>query len=350
MKLSLTKNGVTRYNYLWKPNYLKETLFKLKSQRGFSLVEVLIASALMGAVALGIAKLTKDQSKSAKTIESRFEVTAIVSEITQLLSNKESCKATLRGNNANNTPAGTIISIVERPAVPPDVVRFVANGANTGPIYGNGAFRITSLRLSTANDGTNLGINPGTNEGITNLYVTFFFGQDKTYSATTLSKKIRIQVKTFSAVDFRIDECVAVGGVMDDYVNVIGDEMTGNLVMLGNAEIDLQSDRRLKHDIKKIRSSLSKVRKLNPVTFKWNQNNEFSYGFIAQDVEVQYPLLISESKDGFKKISYFQFTPLIVRSIQELDEENKMLKKELRQLKADQEKLKLMIERLEEKK
>lgn len=328
-------------------------MFKLKSQnteKGFSIVEVLVASALMGAVALGIAKLTQDQTKSTKTIESRFEITTTINEMTQLLSERDSCIATLGGRDAVSTdPATSILALYERPATPPDIARFEANASNTGPSYGNGTFKITSFRLSTANDGTNVGMVPLTNEGITNLYVAFYFGQNKTYSAQTLEKKIRIQVKTVSDNDFTIVDCVAVGGIMDDYVNVIGDQMTGNLVMLGNAEIELQSDRRLKYDIKKIKSSLSKVRQLNPVTFKWFKDDEFAYGFIAQDVEVQYPLLVNEDKNGVKKISYFQFTPLIVRSIQELDEENKMLKQELKQMKTEQAQLRLMIERLEEK-
>ena len=88
------------------------------------------------------------------------------------------------------------------------------------------------------------------------------------------------------------------------------------------------SDRRIKRDINYLTSELDKINKLKPCYYNYNQDEENTLqriGFIAQDVEVIYPNLISEGsysdelQDHIKGVDLSSFIPYLVKGIQELD-------------------------------
>ena len=89
-------------------------------------------------------------------------------------------------------------------------------------------------------------------------------------------------------------------------------------------------------------SSLDKILKLNPVTYKWktdeypemNFSDGSQLGFIAQDVENIIPEVVTTDNNGYKGISYEKIVPVLTSAIQEqqkeidnLSNENKLLKK-----------------------
>lgn len=76
------------------------------------------------------------------------------------------------------------------------------------------------------------------------------------------------------------------------------------------------SDKRLKKDIKDIKEGMDIIDKLNPVEFKWIENNNKSYGLIAQEVEEIIPEMVN-GKD-IKKLNYNMLIPFLIKSIQEL--------------------------------
>lgn len=71
------------------------------------------------------------------------------------------------------------------------------------------------------------------------------------------------------------------------------------------------SDERLKHDITVVDNEKIDYA-IKPKSFKWNQTNEQSYGFIAQEVEQDYPELVETDTDGFKKVNYNAALSLLV--------------------------------------
>lgn len=87
------------------------------------------------------------------------------------------------------------------------------------------------------------------------------------------------------------------------------------------------SDKRLKQNVKPIKSSLHKVLALQPVTWYWKNDTKkksLQYGFIAQEVERIFPEMVSEAKwqDGTdrKFLSVGEMTPHVVEAIKEQNE------------------------------
>ncbi|MBU0473379.1 MAG: tail fiber domain-containing protein [Bacteroidetes bacterium] len=87
------------------------------------------------------------------------------------------------------------------------------------------------------------------------------------------------------------------------------------------------SDKRLKKDVNLIENGLDKVMKLRPITFYWKQS-EFPkrnyddrnhVGFIAQEVEVVVPQVVSTADDEMKtkSIAYSDLVPVLTKAIQE---------------------------------
>ncbi len=67
-----------------------------KNESGFSLVEVLVASGIMGVMAVFFYKSFNDNMKQQKTVISRMEESNIINEIRLLLMNQKNCSETLK--------------------------------------------------------------------------------------------------------------------------------------------------------------------------------------------------------------------------------------------------------------
>ena len=103
-----------------------------------------------------------------------------------------------------------------------------------------------------------------------------------------------------------------------------------------------KSDRRLKNTIAELDHSFDEFfRKLKPVTFKFNDKKEFSFGFIAQDVQkalaesghdIEQFDIVQKSKDVYYSINHAQITALNTHMIQIALNENAELKKRISQL------------------
>ena len=90
------------------------------------------------------------------------------------------------------------------------------------------------------------------------------------------------------------------------------------------------SDKRLKENIKPIKSALDKVRKLQGVTFDWKEkgitNLKEDIGFIAQDVQKVIPELVRENEDGMLSMRHQGIAPILLEAIKELKAEIEELK------------------------
>ncbi len=102
------------------------------------------------------------------------------------------------------------------------------------------------------------------------------------------------------------------------------------------------SDRRLKTNISALGDSLIKINTIEPVSFKWKENDVDSEGFIAQDIFKIIPEVVTEgndelheedSEDCWKKgelknpwmVSKERLIPFMVKAIQELSAKVKAL-------------------------
>jgi hypothetical protein len=101
------------------------------------------------------------------------------------------------------------------------------------------------------------------------------------------------------------------------------------------------SDKRLKNNIVNISDAVTKVRKLNGVTWKWNDDvNEVTKtapttGLIAQEVQEVLPEVVNEREDGYLGIDYSKMIGLLVEAIKEQQNQIDSLTIEIENLKKN---------------
>tara|TARA_Y100001963_G_scaffold146431_1_gene221379 strand:- start:1884 stop:3074 length:1191 start_codon:yes stop_codon:yes gene_type:complete len=100
------------------------------------------------------------------------------------------------------------------------------------------------------------------------------------------------------------------------------------------------SDERLKENIKEIPYGLEEVLKMKPVEYDWKEKRggKHDIGVIAQDIEKLIPEIIKENKDlktkeDFKSVDYGKMVAVLIKAIQEQQEEIELLKANLDQVK-----------------
>jgi hypothetical protein len=115
-------------------------------------------------------------------------------------------------------------------------------------------------------------------------------------------------------------------------------------VLRCNAPLTNLSDQRDKKNIENLESSLEFIQKLKPVRFNWNMRDGGKVdipeiGFIAQDLQqvqkdtgITIPNLVYESNPEKLEASYGTLLPLLVKSIQELSQDNKRLNIQIQEL------------------
>lgn len=106
----------------------------------------------------------------------------------------------------------------------------------------------------------------------------------------------------------------------------------GDVTFSGN--VIAYSDRRLKRDIEPIYNALDKVSRLQGVSFKRIDTEDFEIGVIAQDVQQVVPEVVKEDQDGYLAVAYGNMTALLIEAVKELKAEVATLKAEIAALKA----------------
>lgn len=99
------------------------------------------------------------------------------------------------------------------------------------------------------------------------------------------------------------------------------------------------SDISLKENIETHNIGLEAVKALNPVVFNWKDIERFGdkqdIGFIAQEVEVIIPQLVSKNPDETKSIDYAKFASVLAKAIQELSAKNDEKDAQISSLQSD---------------
>lgn len=89
------------------------------------------------------------------------------------------------------------------------------------------------------------------------------------------------------------------------------------------------SDAKLKQNIQQLEQvdALAIVDQLNPVSFEWIDNNQKSFGVIAQEIESILPEIVDTNADtGIKTVSYMQLVPILIQAVKQLTEQINLLK------------------------
>ena len=100
---------------------------------------------------------------------------------------------------------------------------------------------------------------------------------------------------------------------------------------------NLLSEARLKRDFTELTDPLGMLDKINGYYFHWNTetNHRREIGFSAQEVREVLPEVVSEGGDGYLSIEYGKMAPFIVEALKELKAENEKLKARIEKLEAE---------------
>jgi hypothetical protein len=122
---------------------------------------------------------------------------------------------------------------------------------------------------------------------------------------------------------------ISVGGVTGN-LSVTGDVTAVDGTFSGQVsavDFDSTSDRRLKTNINNIENALDKVKALQGVSFK--MNNQDKIGLIAQDTQEVIPEVVNENKEGYLSVSYGNIVGLLIEAIKEQQVKIESLEKKL---------------------
>jgi hypothetical protein len=148
------------------------------------------------------------------------------------------------------------------------------------------------------------------------------------------------------------------------YPLIYGDFTSGSQKVRINGNLEYTgtlthiSDIRIKKNIREITDVISKLTNIHGVTFEWDLSlapdlvvdNRIQVGVIAQEVEKEFPELISTNEKGFKMVDYTKLTPILIQAIKEQQiqiestkEENQLLKSQLQSLQEKMDRIEAML-------
>lgn len=117
------------------------------------------------------------------------------------------------------------------------------------------------------------------------------------------------------------------------------------------------SDERFKKNVRPIELAIDKLSRLDAITYNWDTekyaqrfiDNRTQCGFMAQQMEMVIPEVVSEDKDGYKAIDYPKLTPYIVEAIKEQQQMISDLRQQLSNKDNEVSALNERLQRLEQK-
>jgi hypothetical protein len=107
---------------------------------------------------------------------------------------------------------------------------------------------------------------------------------------------------------------------------------SSNLRVVGDITAFYSSDRRLKDNIKNIENPIDKIRKINGVSFDWNDKQSthtgHDIGVVAQEIESVFPELVTTRDNGYKAVKYEKLVALLIEGIKDLQTQIDELKRD----------------------
>ena len=129
-----------------------------------------------------------------------------------------------------------------------------------------------------------------------------------------------------NALVVRKDGNISIGGGNPTVRLKVGNNGDGTIARANSW--DTFSDRRFKQKINKVSQPLQMLQQLQGRRFVWKETGKRDIGFIAQEVEMVLPELVSTDAEGYKSLDYSKVVPILVEAIKELQQEIELLKKD----------------------
>jgi hypothetical protein len=318
----------------------------INNSSGFSLAEIMIAAAIMGALSLVLMQITRTTSKTSSKLSFSTEIATAANEINAILSKPSTCLAVLGGTLAPSNING----------------KYFTRASGSSPVNGYGSANFFVDSYSVVDIGGN-----------TAELKIKFENKEILKGLTTVEKKINIYYE--GAVGAMTACRSQSSGSTDIWTRGLANKIyySGGYVGVGtgnspqfpldvNGDIRTNtyiralafyatSDKRLKTNIRPIKSALESLDAINGVTYNWNENAKSrgmtdesrQLGLIAQDVEKVFPEAVNTTQDGYKSVNYQSLVAPIVEGVKELHAQNKKEEIEIKKLKNENQKIKAWI-------
>jgi prepilin-type N-terminal cleavage/methylation domain-containing protein len=318
-----------------------ENFWKKYSNSGMTLVEILIAVVLVGAIAVGVMNLTQQTSKSTAKIELTSDLTSTANEINALLSDPVKCRLTFQPTLQPSAIASSYDDTIPVPVKLTDSYQ-VYTSANKATI-GAANLKILSYRL----------VKNLANPEDSSLEITFENKEIINKNEPTIKKTLSMYVEWNGNV---VEECRTLAGSTSTIwtrgtgtniyydggnVGINTSNPTAALHVVGNVVTDkitassfmYSSDKKLKENITSIENPLNTVLALRGVNFDWRDTKENDFGFIAQEIQKQIPEIVSqnESIDALT-VDYAKVIPFLVEALKIQQKEIKDLERKITDL------------------
>ena len=146
----------------------------------------------------------------------------------------------------------------------------------------------------------------------------------------SISSVINSTSTTIAASLSAVKKAYDKGNHSHPYLSTSGGTVSGSITA---TSFLYSSDENKKKDIQTLSNPLETIQNLRGVSFRWQENDEKSIGFIAQEVEKVLPSLVS-GEDGEKSVAYGNLTAVLVEAVKELSAQNKALQERVEALES----------------
>lgn len=173
--------------------------------KGFSLVEIMVAVAMVGGLALVVMTLKKDTATSTKRLEIASEIISLHNMIGQILLDETACTNTLRNFGVGG--GGASVSIIRNAATPFPGGQMYRTYVNPGdPTYGNGTVRITSINAQLVGAKTTITSEADRARANVRLTITYNRISSLLTGNTTIARELMLSAKVVNSTDV-VDTC-----------------------------------------------------------------------------------------------------------------------------------------------
>ena len=144
--------------------------------------------------------------------------------------------------------------------------------------------------------------------------------------------------KNLTSYNFKLKDNLILNGLIEDGKTTFNSDLDisggANIELHNGSNINFSSDKLLKTNIKPIENPLDLLKEINGSTFIWKNDvqKKRDFGVIAQDVEKDIPELVNTYDDGYKKVQYIKFIPILIQCIKKQQEQIKELQQNIKKL------------------